>query len=168
MSNRRKKPDEPVDVMTPLLAVLDNEYTRAVQAKNIDRMARIADIVAKLKELISPAPTETATVPPELPPAPRPAVVPPKPVLPVLGHPGAPQGPSTPRASMQDILASAEDAIRREQLRYELALMALNQNVDAMQSMQSEAVSLGLTVEQLARQIVNEREAARLSGDHTA
>jgi len=168
----------------PLLAALDIEYQRADEFGDPALKAEIATRKQTLRDLPANPAIDTAATPDELyavwpqprltalerseqPSPPEATPPPPAPVPPFLGHPGASQSMSAPKPSMQDILASAEKAVRQEQLRWELALMALNHNVDAMQAMQSEAVSLGLTVEQLARQIVDEREAARLSGETT-
>lgn len=92
-----------------------------------------------------------------------------------------PEAPMTPiergqdTYSLQELLANADkpdtplppmpavpgvsQAAYEQQVRYEVALMARNKNLDAMRNMQPEAAARGMTVEALADMIIDERRA---------
>jgi len=170
----------------PLMAALDAEYARASKAKDLDRMAEVSAAVEALKRLWAEETPPIAVVTPTTrhQPGIGAATQPPAatkeeeaPIdLPLPATPG-----SARRMTMRDILQVAgpslpeeaesrraaaksrlKDAVLRvsaldDQIRYELAMQARNQNVAVMEMFREEAASLGLTVAALAQRIIDER-----------
>jgi hypothetical protein len=76
---------------------------------------------------------------------------------------GAEWSDSERREAAKERVHKAVEAVNhvtdQQQLNYELALMALNGKLEAMESLKAAASVQNITVEELARQIVAERDA---------
>jgi len=169
----------------PLLAALDREYAEASRRKDLDRMAEVSAVVEALNRVwASPAPTSEAPAAPEQAPAPVAMLVEEEPAA-VIELPAAPGNRMT-HLPIGDILRSVApmpepegDQKRREaaksrvkdavlrvasttiagQVRYELAMQAINSNLEVMKMFAAEASALGTTVAVLAGQIISQRRA---------
>jgi hypothetical protein len=170
------------------MAALDTEYAHASRRKDLERMGEITAAAEVLRRLWDSTPPPPEPTPPPPPPVVvRPVVVEPPEPLPI--PPIAPLLPMVPTGeySIQELIMRADprptaydqsDSDRREaarrrlkdavatvssgpddQMRYDLALQAINRNVTAMEMFTAEAAVLGITVAELAERVIGERRA---------
>jgi hypothetical protein len=177
MSNRRKSTQP---VRPALLSALDVEHERAVKAKNHTRAAELASIIDALQKVLAPQPI-VFTAPPMLP---EPIVIPTAPPEPEPEP--LPLAPDT--SELRQLLARADEAFQAneqgerkrlarervkeavagvnrvtddDQFRYELALMVVNENLEAMADLKAAAAAAGLPVKDYAKRSIAIHTARR-------
>lgn len=182
MRNRTK----PAPLRQALTAALDTEYAHAAKRKDLDRMAEVSavsDALAKLWDGPVPTAESPAMPPPAMEPEPEPLPIPaapggmaglsirdivsriePMPVInsmPVIKINDHGDRRRAARAKVQEAVAEVNRLTNDDQLRYELALMVVNDNIEAMGDLKDAAAAAGLPVQEYAKRVIATHTARR-------